>query len=303
MPANLIYNAERARAAADLLLPAFRTTGIFGQAGMPEDSLPEGITAGDEAHLRFITLTVAIDYQRDADQLWDAARQTYASPQTRYLFDPAAVDAAPRSRLIRDMQLYRLSRKEENDPGTWQTICTTLLTRFGGQVSTLLEAADYDALRLLELIRSPRYRSGFPFLKGPKIASLWVRMLHDNCHVQLRRLADVPLPIDVHTAQASLQVGAVQAEEWSGPMEGPRTAAQAAWREALQGSADYPLRLDEPLWLLSRNGCRKTETWPCQFRDRCPVAGLCDPRGPVINIRGAEITDQNECRITFRPST
>jgi hypothetical protein len=272
----MVYqDTTRAREVAAMLLGAYRAGGIFGNSAMPEDLLPDGMTVGSEEHLRFITLTVAVDYQRDADQLWAAGRQTLADAITRYLYDPVVVATADRARVVADMKRHGLSRKHENDARTWQTICRTITRRFSGSVGKLIQHANTDAPALLELIRSPSYSSSFPFLKGQKIGPLWIRMLHDNCGVPLKRISDVPLPVDVHTAQATIQLGCVTPLSTSGGMDEIRVAVQKLWQEALAGSEDYPLRLDEPLWLLSRQGCRVTTSWPCQFLSRCPVAQWC----------------------------
>ena len=61
---------KRGRIAAERLYYAFRSEGIHGQKEMPEDMLPRGVGAGSLEHIFFITLTVAIDYQRDAPALW-----------------------------------------------------------------------------------------------------------------------------------------------------------------------------------------------------------------------------------------
>ena len=47
---------------------------------MPEDTLPDGAGKGSREHLLFITLTAAVDYQRDAHQLWEASRARADAP-------------------------------------------------------------------------------------------------------------------------------------------------------------------------------------------------------------------------------
>lgn len=84
-------DAARARAVARQLLEAYAQVGIFGTQTMPEDLVPPEVVPGSEEHLRFISLTVAIDYMRDADQLWNAARASYADAATSYLFLPEVV--------------------------------------------------------------------------------------------------------------------------------------------------------------------------------------------------------------------
>lgn len=293
-------DVPRAKAVAAHLLKIHRETGIFGIRQMPEDLAPPGAETGSEDHMRFITLTVSIDYMRDADQLWDAARRTYKDPATRYLFDPAQVASTGLLKLSRDMQRHNLAKKTNQDPATWQQVSTTIAARFNGTVANLIDASGHDAPRLLELIRSPRYSSGFPFLKGAKIGPLWVRMLHDNCLVDFHGLDRIPVPVDVHTAQATLQIGCVRPISKSGQMADLTDAVHKVWRRALLGSPDgsYPLQLDEPLWILSRNGCRKTQLWPCEFRLRCPAANYCQPDRVRLTVAGMTTSGKAEWTVT-----
>ena len=69
----LDIDVHRARVVAHQLLETYASAGIFGTQTMPEDLVPSEVVPGSEAHLRFITLTVAIEYLRDADQLWNAS--------------------------------------------------------------------------------------------------------------------------------------------------------------------------------------------------------------------------------------
>jgi hypothetical protein len=58
---------------------------------MPDDEPPPGVQGGSLDVVLFITLTVAFDYRRDADALWESSRKKFANTETRYVFDPAAV--------------------------------------------------------------------------------------------------------------------------------------------------------------------------------------------------------------------
>jgi hypothetical protein len=86
---TLCIDHPRGAQLATLLPQSFNTIGIHGQKTMPEDAPPQGVKKSSLQHLLFITLTVSIDYQRDANALWTAARATYEDPATRYLFEPA----------------------------------------------------------------------------------------------------------------------------------------------------------------------------------------------------------------------
>jgi hypothetical protein len=82
----LLINSVKAKEVAVIVYEKFNSDeGIFGHNVMPEDFLPtwgsdlsySGIDRGSYEHLLFITMVVSIDYQRNADQLWDAGRKTF----------------------------------------------------------------------------------------------------------------------------------------------------------------------------------------------------------------------------------
>lgn len=288
-------NVERARQVAQLLYDAWNSDGILGDRFMPEDMAPAGVLPGSPEHALFLTLTVAIDYMRDANQLWDAARTTFQDPQARYLFDPNQVVQTGPAKIRSDLTRYHLVKRPKRDSQIWTTICRTLNHHFQGRVEPLLEHADWNGPKIIALVRSSKYRSGFPYLKGPKIAPLWVRMLKDNWMGHpLQDMEKVELPVDIHTGAATLMAGCVTGD-YRGDFREFAQAVQQVWREGCKDSSLYPLQLDEPLWHLSRNGCRKTSAMPCQFVAACPVAHLCT--GTRLNAYGARGQLPNE--VTF----
>ena len=89
---SLKSDPSRGKKLAELLYRQFSTNGILGQTEMPEDILPKDMSRGSIEHLMFITLTVAIDYQRDANAFWEVSKQTWEDSETQYLFDPRALN-------------------------------------------------------------------------------------------------------------------------------------------------------------------------------------------------------------------
>ncbi len=116
---SIIIDPERGGKAARMLYDAFRTTGIHGHYDMPEDILPVGVERGTLEHLIFITLTVSIDYMRDANLLWAASRKTHEDPRTTYLYQLAELSRRSIDEIIEDMQVYKLSQKYNIDADTW----------------------------------------------------------------------------------------------------------------------------------------------------------------------------------------
>ena len=81
----------------------FSTVGIHGRTDMPEDITPNGVVRSSLEHIFFMTLTVSIDYQREAPSLWESSRKTFDDPEMRYLFDPKSLQESPFRKIVEDM--------------------------------------------------------------------------------------------------------------------------------------------------------------------------------------------------------
>jgi hypothetical protein len=290
-------HVERGRNAAHILYDAVSTTGIFGHREMPEDLLPGGICRGSLEHLVFITLTVALDYQRDADDLWSSSRNTFEDPRTRYLYDPASLHAAGFSQIAGDMQRYGLSKKPTQDARIWRTVGVSFYKKWKGDPRGFLADCGWDAPTVLERLRTETHPQGkrvvhdYPFLRGAKIGPLWLRMLRDNVGIgDLKGLDQVPIPVDIHVARATLCLGVVRGR-FSGQLVDLFEDIRSGWFKSTNGlsAKNRPmiaLDVDEPLWHLSKNGCtqrqRDEATGVCPVQERCETRNLCV--GGVVRI-------------------
>jgi hypothetical protein len=267
-------HVNRAAEAGRRLFHAFQGDGggVFGTKEMPEDLPPRGAVQGSREHLLFLTFTVAIDYQRDAAQLWAASRAAFEAETTRYLYDPSVLARLSVQRIEAELRRLQVSRKHGPDALTWQTVGRVLHERFGGDPLELVKACGYDAPAVLETIRRPPTR--IRFLAGDKIGPLWVRMLHDNGGVLLRRMNALPIPVDVHVARSTLAIGAVAGLGLVDPAA-LYPLVQETWARACEHAPFYALRLDEPLWQQSRLGCTNRSDTYCPMIEQCLVADLC----------------------------
>jgi hypothetical protein len=274
---------DRGHKAADVLFQAFRTSGILGQKEMPEDILPIGVKRGSLEHILFITLTVSIDYQRNADDLWEASRRTYQDPNTRYLFDPKSLyEHLPRT-IINDMQKYKLSKKPSKDAEIWRTVGVTFYKKWGGDPRNFLVDCGWDSVNILNRLKigqhlyNNRLRIDYPYLRGDKIGPLWLRMLRDNVGVtQIINLDKLPIPVDIHIARATLALGIVKGS-YQGSLGVIYENIRKAWFESVKGlEVDgrpmIALDVDEPLWHLSRYGCTDRD----KLSGKCPHFLLCE---------------------------
>jgi len=276
---------DKGRMVAELLYNSFSTTGILGRTDMPEDLIPSGVQRGSVEHLLFLTLTVSIDYQRDAVALWRSSSQNFEGPATRYLFNPKSLHEQSAQQITTDMQINKLSKKPKKDAYIWRTVGVTFFKKWEGDPRNFLESCNCDSLTILDHLKNDnhvynkRLVPDYPYLRGPKIGSLWLRMLRDNAGIRkLKNLDKVPIPVDIHVARATLTTGVIRGKIRS-HLHDLFEDIRTAWAESVKGlnAEDRPmiaLDVDEPLWHLSKYGCT--------FRDKetgvCPVSGQCEAR-------------------------
>jgi hypothetical protein len=285
---SIVIDNERGKKVAELLYNSFTTKGIHGRTDMPEDITPNSVIRGSLDHIFFITLTVSIDYQRDAPSLWESSRKTFDDPETRYLFDPKLLYDTPFRKIGEDMQKYKLSKKPQKDANIWRTVGVTFYKKWSGDPRNFLQDCNWNSPLILRRLRDDKhiYRgrqvSDYPYLRGPKIGPLWLRMLRDNVGItQLENLENVPIPVDIHIARATLATGIVRGQ-FRGRLDEVFEFIRKAWFESVKGLGIknremMALDVDEPLWHLSKYGCtnRDKTTGYCSLFNRCEVREFC----------------------------
>jgi len=282
---SIIIEGERGKKVAELLYISFSTNGIHGRTDMPEDITPNGVVRGSLDHIFFITLTVSIDYQRDAPSLWASSRKTFDDPETRYLFDPKLLHETPFDKITEDMQKYGLSKKPQKDAYIWRTVGVTFYKKWEGNPCNFLKNCNWDSSLILKRLKNDthlyngRSVSDYPYLRGPKIGPLWLRMLRDNVGIaQLRNLEKVPIPVDIHVARATLATGIVRGQ-FIGRLDEVFEYIRKAWFESVKGLSIknremIALDVDEPLWHLSKYGCTMRD----KTIDNCPLYHRCEAK-------------------------
>ena len=288
MKLSLKINSKKGKKVAQQLHNCFSTTGILGNTEMPEDILPIGMKRGSLEHLMFITLTVAIDYQRDANALWLVSRMTWEDPKTQYLFNPKALHRTPPRIVTNDMQKYGLSKKQKKDANIWRTVGVTFLKKWEGNPINFLESCAWDSIVVLNHLKSDTHLYAgksvpdYPYLRGDKIGPLWLRMLRDNVGIaKLKNLEHVPIPVDIHVARATLATGILRGQ-FSGNLGELFRHVRGVWFESVRGLKAknrnmIALDVDEPLWHLSKYGCthRKKDTGRCHLIAECEAGDFC----------------------------
>jgi hypothetical protein len=84
------------------------------------------------------------------------------------------------------------------DASAWQNIAQLIDTQYGGKVYNLIQAAQFSAPALLQLLRD----ESVPYLQGDMLGPMFVRYI-DSYVTTLWGIAGVPLPLDAQTRALS----------------------------------------------------------------------------------------------------
>ena len=230
------------------LLAAYRS-GLLGSNELPEDSSPEFGEDHKEARLAYFSLPMSLNYRRNSIQLWNAALQTYADSETVDVYSVNAVSQMSQLELTEKLTRHKVALHQNRHALNWSTISKTVTGEWGS-FSGLLEAADYDFLRLKEIVQQT-HKKGFPYLSGPKLFNYWCYILGSRCNIDLQNKKFIDIAVDTHITKSSVVLGVITQDESS-----KLSAVEIAdkWREALEGSEITPVDMNNTLWLWSRNG-------------------------------------------------
>lgn len=239
-------NTERLAAIHAALQAAYTDPGLWGES-RPDWPLPPGMARGDVAHLAYLTLVYTLSGGRDPQQLWGAARQTYAAdPQ---LFDPQFLAYSHPAQLIPRLHAYQLTQKPKSEATSWQRIGQALVMRAEGSVSQLLAVHHYDAAELLHLLTGSK--TTFPLLSGPQTAPRWLYGLSVAGAQPLVGAAHLPVP--------------------------PSPAITRAVAALSIPAGKIAVELFAPLNALGHRGCSQCSSQQaiCPMAAICPVARFC----------------------------
>jgi len=229
------------------LLEAYKL-GKLGYMKMPEDSKPNFSEEEKESRLVYFTLPMSLNYQRDSYKLWEAALKTFNDSETQVVFDIKASANFSEDQLRKYLLHYKVALQPNKHIATWQKIAKTILENWG-TVGGLLKAADYDFLKLKDLVQK-QFKSGFPYLSGPKIFNYWSFILQEYGGVKLKNAEFIEIAPDTHITKCSVKLGVItqsEAEVFT------KEKISEKWRELLEGTGINPIDMHPPLWFWSRN--------------------------------------------------
>ena len=290
MKVNLKLNLERPKEIGELLISVFEAEGIFGHRDLPDDLINEIADTLDSSKLLLIvTLTTALDYMRNANELWQSSLKTLQDEETSWVFIPKQVVRRSEDEVLKALSKYGLAKKKKRDTQIWKSISKTLAEKYGGRIEVLFEEYDYEVDRMFEDFLKNR-KEEFPSLSGTKLFPHWIRSLRDKVDLPFKGLENLPIPVDVHVARATFTTGCITGKYSSkGINETIKKRVIEVWKEGLKGTNILPIEMFRPLWLLSKHGCHYRKNGERPKLSECPVRDFCVEGKVVVTSNRVEI--------------
>ena len=213
----------------------------------------------------FLTFVAAMDRARDAAKLWDAGAKLFESHPE--LFEPRHVAGLELDVLGAALKHARVSQRHGPDSTAWQRIAKSLSAGIESPVVRVINTGSGDACELLGDLNSRNenrhYR--FPFLRGPKLGPMWIRLMAEPGGARIERIEIIPVAVDVQVRRVTENLGVSATKGWSlrraKPLiqqswEPDANAATTAGPDSIKGTC---AALDPALWYFGRHGCGHCE--------------------------------------------
>ena len=230
-----------------ILLDAYQS-GKLGYSVMPEDSSPDFLKEDNESRLVYFTLPMSLNYQRDSYKLWEATLRAFKDSAVKKVFNVQYSAKLDTEILRKYLISYKVALQPNKHIATWQKIAKTVSENWG-TMENLLCFVDYDFLKLREIVQK-QYKSGFPYLSGPKIFNYWSFIIQKYGGIKLKNSQFIEIAPDTHITKCSVILGVITEEE---AVSLSKEKISERWRMILDGTGISPIDMHPPLWFWSRN--------------------------------------------------
>ncbi|MFJ7667515.1 hypothetical protein ACIQXI_10415 [Lysinibacillus sp. NPDC097195] len=225
--------------------------GLLGGETMPEDVLIDVVKQQDL--LEVLTLSMALNYQRNSYTLWQSVVKAYQDEKTKWIFQPKTVVSSDITELREALLLHRVGLQPNRHPEIWYRVAQGIVRSSPkGNVEGLVESVQFKIHSLKELMQNTR-KSDFPYLSGPKIFNYWLYVLESYTNVCWKDRELITIAPDTHILKATVQLGLCPPTVLKGGAH-DRQAVALAWEQVLKGTGIAPIDVHTPLWLWSRAG-------------------------------------------------
>jgi hypothetical protein len=257
---------------------------VSGWAVLPEVVAAERLrsSGADDVAVRILcTFTSAMDRARDAKRLWRNAAELFLRED--WVFDPQEIQHRGYDALRDVLRAAGVSQRHGPDSLAWLRIGRSLEDqRCAPEVYQAVYQGKGETGSLLSALRAKRNgQSLFPFLRGPKISLMWVRMLVYPGQADIANIEMLPVAVDAQVRKVTEYLGLTSTRGM--PLNKTvRYTIQDAWQRNIEmggslgpssGSSldNTAASLDPAIWYVGSWGCTTCE----KRKQKLPIAEFC----------------------------
>jgi|GEM_PF-5801382 len=207
---------------------------------------------GDRETALFLTLSTALNRQRDAESLYRKCERLWYDEH--WIYEPEELVEARNFRELASLFEAENMRYGEDDAEVWYEIARTFHREFDDSPMALFAEHDFDWQRIASYVRSAsgdaRFFVGgmkFPVLRGEKVRPVWLRLINNQV-VDLARAEQGTVPVDTHVIQITESLSGASLSS----SEADKHRIRRFWRAVCDGSPVEPVDVDGPLWYMNR---------------------------------------------------
>jgi hypothetical protein len=238
------------------LLISMHKAGKLGGEVMPEDARPNIIDIHSLENYHFLTLPMALNYQRNSYTLWQSAASAYLDKECNAVFNPNIVAEMSVDELRTLLLKHKVALQPNKHIDTWRRISIAIVKLFDGDIRNLFIQTDADISKIKSIIQEAN-KKDFPYLSGHKIFNYWLHVMEVYTPTKFKNRHEISVAPDTHIIQGTLRLGLI-----TGDIEEiaqNRTVVADAWTELLKTTDIVPIDVHTPLWLWSKRGFPKIE--------------------------------------------
>lgn len=224
-------------------------SGKLGGETLPEDSNPN-LGRLSEENILYLTLPMALNYQRNSYKLWESALKTWQDCETNSVFYPEKVINMDMETLKDYLIKYKVALQPNKQPLIWKKLCETIYNKLNGSIISFFKSCDFDIRKIKNFILNNK--KDFPYLSGTKILNYWLYVL--TCYTDFKFTGKefITIAPDTHIIQSSVRLGVVKEDELT--KSNIREIVSDRWNEILKDTDLLPIDLHTTFWLWSRGG-------------------------------------------------
>lgn len=255
-------DVEKAKRISTLLYSLYsQRSGFFEGYKMPEYIDPTTNIGAKELAL-YLTYIISIDYQTNAERLWEKARRAFRSNPE--MFTPEKVITTDKGALEHFVRSLG-ARFPSNGAKAWREISRILLDDFEGTPLNLTR-------KPMTVISLRHVISQFPYLRGRKLSNFYMRVMYEKKFFKIIDPQNIPVAPDIQVCRISFYTGVLKMIGGSNVDIGRnsiRNQVEHVWSEATKNWGIPAAYLDEPLWTIGSKLCANKQCSPCPLKDIC----------------------------------